>query len=96
MQVLQLASATSHRVCRVLGCCKLDGGPCIVMALYSKSAARRLDEAQGQIQAIHDLTCLLQKHQISLSLHAVLQLTVQLRATLYYVCYRLAMPLQGH
>ena len=47
VQVLQLASATCQRVCRMLGCCKVDGDPCIVMTLYPKSVAKRLEEAQG-------------------------------------------------
>lgn len=47
MQTLRLASGTCHRACRLLGCCKLDGDACIVMTLYPKSAARRLEEAAG-------------------------------------------------
>ena len=48
VQVLQLASATCQRICHMLGCCKVDGDPCIVMTLYPKSAAKRLEEVQGQ------------------------------------------------
>ena len=33
VQTLQLASATCQRVCRMLGCCKLEGSACIVMSL---------------------------------------------------------------
>ena len=50
MQVLQFASATCQRVCRMLGCCKLDGGPCIVMSLYTTSAAKKLEEAKGDTE----------------------------------------------
>ena len=48
VQTLQLASYACQRVCRMIGCCKLDGDACIVMSLYSKSAAKRLEEGQGQ------------------------------------------------
>jgi serine/threonine protein kinase len=48
MQILQHASAVCQRACRMLGCCKLDGNPCIVMSLYPKSAATRLQEVGGQ------------------------------------------------
>ena len=48
VQTLQLASATCQRVCRMLGCCRLDGDACIIMSLYPKSAAKRLEESQGQ------------------------------------------------
>ena len=48
VQTLQLASYACQRVCRMVGCCKLDGDACIVMSLYSKSAAKRLEEMQGQ------------------------------------------------
>ena len=48
VQTLQLASYACQRVCRMIGCCKLDGDACIVMSLYSKSAAKRLEEVQGQ------------------------------------------------
>ncbi len=47
VQMLQLASATCQRACRMLGCCKLDGDACIVMSLYPKSATKRLEESQG-------------------------------------------------
>ena len=47
VQTLQLASASCHRACRTLGCCKVDGDACIVMTLYPKSAAKRLEECQG-------------------------------------------------
>ena len=49
VQMLQLASASCQRVCRMLGCCKLDGDACIVMSLYPKSAAKRLEESQGSL-----------------------------------------------
>jgi len=45
---LQSASAMCHRVCRMLGCCKMDGDICLVMLLYPKSAAKLLEEAKGQ------------------------------------------------
>ncbi len=32
----------------MLGCCKLDGDPCIVMSLYPKSAAKLLEDHAGQ------------------------------------------------
>lgn len=48
IQVLQLASGTCGRAVRMLGCCKLDGDPCIVMTLYPKSAAKLLEENAGQ------------------------------------------------
>ena len=44
----QLASATCQQVCRMLGCCKLDTGLCLVMSLYSSSVARRLEVLQGK------------------------------------------------
>ena len=48
VQMLQLASASCQRACRMLGCCKLDDGDaCIVMSLYPKSAAKRLEESRG-------------------------------------------------
>ena len=46
VQTLQLAAYTCQRVCRMIGCCKLDGDACIVMSLYSKSAAKRLEECR--------------------------------------------------
>ena len=48
VQTLQLASYACQRVCRMIGCCRLDGNACIVMSLYSQSAAKRLEEVQGQ------------------------------------------------
>ena len=48
LYIAQLASATCQRACRMLGCCKLDTGLCLVMSLYSSSAARRLDLLQGE------------------------------------------------
>lgn len=53
IQSLQLASGICHRACRMLGLCKLDGGACIVMTLYPKSAAKRLEEVQGQCVAVN-------------------------------------------
>ena len=47
VQTLQLASATCHQACHMLGCCKLDADACIVMSLYPKSAAKHLEESQG-------------------------------------------------
>ena len=47
VQTLQLASAFCQQACRTLGCCKVDGDACIVMSLYPKSAAKRLEESQG-------------------------------------------------
>ena len=47
VHIAQLASATCQRACRILGCCKLDGSPCLVMSLYSSSAAKRLETLQG-------------------------------------------------
>ena len=52
IQSLQLASSICHRACRMLGLCKLDGDACIVMTLYPKSAAKRLEELQGQSAAV--------------------------------------------
>lgn len=51
IQVLQLASGVCQRTCRMLGCCKLDGDPCIVMSLYPKSAAKLLQDHAGQLYA---------------------------------------------
>ncbi len=48
IQILQLAAGTCQRACCMLGCCKLDGDPCIVMSLYPKSAARLLEDHTGQ------------------------------------------------
>ena len=45
---LRMASGICHRACRMLGCCKLDGDACIVMTLYPNSAAKLLEEAQGE------------------------------------------------
>ncbi|KAL3136131.1 hypothetical protein ABBQ32_007151 [Trebouxia sp. C0010 RCD-2024] len=47
IQVLQLASGTCGRAVRMLGCCKLEGDPCIVMTLYPKSAAKLLEDNAG-------------------------------------------------
>lgn len=63
VQTLQLASATCQRVCRMLGCCKLDGTACVVMSLYPKSAAKRLEETQGQ--CCKSLTCSVQRFRAS-------------------------------
>ncbi len=41
---IQLASAACQRVCRMLGCGKLNGDTCIVMSLYPKSAVKLLSE----------------------------------------------------
>ena len=35
----------------MLGCCKLEGDPCIVMTLYPKSAAKLLEDNAGQHDA---------------------------------------------
>ena len=51
-QLLQLASASCQRVCRMLGCCKLEGDARIVMSLYPKSAAKLLEESQGSLIGI--------------------------------------------
>ena len=48
IEILQLAAGTCQRACRMLGCCKLDGDPCIVMSLYPKSAAKLLEDHAGQ------------------------------------------------
>ena len=47
VRIAQLASATCQRACRILGYCKLDGSPCLVMSLYASSAAERLETLQG-------------------------------------------------
>lgn len=47
MQTLRLASAMCHRACRLIGCYILDGDACIVMTLYPKSVAKRLEDATG-------------------------------------------------
>ena len=47
IEVLQLASATCQRVCRMLGCCKLDAGLCIVMSIYTTSVTKRLEQVKG-------------------------------------------------
>ena len=52
IHTLQLASASCQRACRMLGCCKLDGDACIVMSLYPKSAAKRLEESQGSLAGL--------------------------------------------
>ena len=51
IQVLQLAAGTCQRACRMLGCSKKDGDPCIVMSLYPKSAAKLLEDHAGQHDA---------------------------------------------
>ena len=43
----QLASASCQRACRILGCCKMENGLCLVMSLYALSAAKRLEVLQG-------------------------------------------------
>lgn len=63
VQVLQLASATCQRVCQVLGCCKVDGDPCIVMSM---SAAKRLEEVEVSFHTIYCLIHLLQTRQVQL------------------------------
>lgn len=65
IQVLQLASGTCGRAVRMLGCCKLDGDPCIVMTLYPKSAAKLLEEKAGQHVASFSLSMLLPVCQCS-------------------------------
>ena len=70
IQSLQLASGVCHRACRMLGLCKLDGDACIVMTLYPKSAAKRLEELQGQcaIVKICSTCCALyQTHHIGVA-----------------------------
>jgi hypothetical protein len=70
IQSLQLASGICHRACRMLGLCKLDGDACIVMTLYPKSAAKRLEELQGQcaVVTICSSCCALdQVHQAGLA-----------------------------
>ena len=34
----------------MLGCSRIDGDACIVMTLYPKSAAKRLEELQGVLE----------------------------------------------
>ena len=58
IQILQLAAGTCQRACRMLGCCKLDGDPCIVMSLYTKSAAKLLEDHAGQPTSSSALPCL--------------------------------------
>ena len=36
----------------MLGCCQLDGNPCLVMSLYSSSAAKRLETLQGNVLSL--------------------------------------------
>ena len=55
IHILQLASGTCGRACRMLGCCKLDKDPCIVMTLYPKSAAKLLEDNSGLDVASCDL-----------------------------------------
>ena len=59
VHIAQLASATCQRACRILGCCKLNGSPCLVMSLYSSSAAKRLETLQGigNIEQQHARVC---------------------------------------
>ena len=45
---MMLASASCQRVCRMLGCSRMDTDPCIVMTLYAKSCQKRLEEAEGK------------------------------------------------
>ena len=59
MQVLQLASAACQRVCRMLGCCKLEGDLCIVMSLYPKSATKLLDNPKGLALKLQVSVCCL-------------------------------------
>ena len=47
IHIAQVASASCHHACRVLGCCKLEGNLCLVMSLYSSSAAKRMETLQG-------------------------------------------------
>ncbi len=47
VHIAQLASATCQRACRMLGCCNLNGNPCLVMSLCPSSAAKRLETLQG-------------------------------------------------
>lgn len=46
-QTLQFVSAACQRVCRMLGCCNLDGDVCIVMSLYKSSAAALLQRGHA-------------------------------------------------
>lgn len=47
VHIALLASGTCQRACRILGCCRIDISPCLVMSLYASSAAERL-EKQGR------------------------------------------------
>lgn len=48
VHITQLASGTCQRACRILGCCKIDDSPCLVMSLYVSSAAKRLETLPGR------------------------------------------------
>ncbi len=69
IQSLQLASSICHRACRMLGLCKLDGDACIVMTLYPKSAAQRLEDLQGQRAAAHICSCCCALYQAYMAMH---------------------------
>lgn len=56
--ILQLASASCQRVCRLLGCSRVEGDPCIVMSLYPSSTAKRLVEAGEVCRCFHMLAAL--------------------------------------
>ena len=47
IHIAQVASASCQRACRMLGCCKQEGNLCLVMSLYSSSAAKRIETLQG-------------------------------------------------
>ena len=47
IQTLQFVSAACQRVCRMLGCCNMDGDICIVMSLYKSSAAKLVQQSEG-------------------------------------------------
>ena len=57
VQIAQLASATCQRVCRLLGCCKLEGRVCLVMSLYTSSAASLLSSSQGDPKLVFAVKC---------------------------------------
>ena len=54
VNIALLAAASCQRACRMLGCCKLEGGLCLVMSLYSSSAAKRLEMLQGESYEVLD------------------------------------------
>ena len=46
--IVQLASVTCQHACRLLGCCQLETGLCLVMKQYTLSAASHLDTLPGE------------------------------------------------